>query len=269
MPVYEDKLNEFADDKRLIRLSRPVRDRGDAICDACGSTQPRTLYPLKDEGTGRYYFVGNNCLKELVRRGVVLRRFGRDSGPSAYEREMRWRAEEREMDKTAEATWPTEDNHLTPETSIADTEAAPMQDPSQLFPTIIITQDSEYLQAFVCILTPPGTLSFWGCAKEARYEEVWRRVGERGMLLEKVRQERQDALGLCITKAWDDACSKLPDGDHSLLLLKATDGTLPGLSGLDALISAFKLIGTSDVVHPLISALRSGNPTDDLVDLRI
>ena len=251
MPVYEDKLNEFADDKRLIRLSRPVRDRGDAICDACGSTQPRTLYPLKDERTDRFYFVGNNCLKELVKRGVVLRRFGRDSGPSTYEREMRWRAEDREMDKTIEATCPEGDNRTTTETLVADTEAAPMQGPSQLFPTIIITQDTEYLQAFVCILSTPGTISFWGWAKEARYEEVWRRGGERGMLLEKVRQERQDALGLCVSRAWDDACSKLPDGDHSLLLLKATDGTLPGLSGLDALISVFKLIGTSDVVHPL------------------
>ena len=89
------------------------------------------------------------------------------------------------------------------------------------------------------------------------------------MLLEKVRQERQDALGLCITKAWDDACSKLPDGDHSFQLLKAPDGTHPGQSGLDALISALKLIRTSDAVYPLISTLRSGNQTDDLADFRI
>ncbi len=143
---------------------------------------PGTVIPSL-KGTDRYYFVGNNCLKELVKRGVILRRFGRDSGPSAYEREMRWRAEGREMAKTAEATCPTEDNHATPERSVADTEAAPKQGPPDLFPTIIITQDSEYLQAFVCIITTPGTLSFWGWAKEARYEEVWRRGGERGLQL--------------------------------------------------------------------------------------
>ena len=78
MADYEKKLNEFARGKRLSRLMRPVRDRADASCDACGSTQPRMLYGLKgksaDEDSDRYYFVGDTCLKELVRRGAILKR---------------------------------------------------------------------------------------------------------------------------------------------------------------------------------------------------
>ncbi len=49
---------EFAHGKRLLLLPRPVRDRADAFCDACGSSQPRTLCTLKDLESERYYFVG-------------------------------------------------------------------------------------------------------------------------------------------------------------------------------------------------------------------
>ena len=30
MPTYEKRLDEFAEGKRLVRLSKPVRDRADA-----------------------------------------------------------------------------------------------------------------------------------------------------------------------------------------------------------------------------------------------
>ena len=39
MPSYKDRINEFREGKPLIRLSHPVRDRADAICDACGSAE--------------------------------------------------------------------------------------------------------------------------------------------------------------------------------------------------------------------------------------
>ena len=81
MTSYERKLDEFADGKNFVRLSRPVRDRADASCDACGSTQPGPYTPpLKDQDSERYFFIGDTYLKELVKRGVIRRRFGRDSG---------------------------------------------------------------------------------------------------------------------------------------------------------------------------------------------
>ena len=96
MLTYEQRLAEFAHGKRLLRLPRPVRDRADAFCDACGSSQPRTLYTLKDLESERYYFVGDTCLKQLAKSGAVLRRYGRESGQKAYESEMELRTRELE-----------------------------------------------------------------------------------------------------------------------------------------------------------------------------
>ena len=48
MATYEEKLTAFARGQKLLRLPRPLRNRADAFCDACGSTRPRTLCALKD-----------------------------------------------------------------------------------------------------------------------------------------------------------------------------------------------------------------------------
>ncbi len=101
MFTYEEKLSEFSQGKRLQRLPRPVRDRADACCDACGSSLPRTLYPIKDLESERYFFVGDTCLKELVRRGAVLRRYGKESGQKSFESEMLIRAQEAEKEKAS------------------------------------------------------------------------------------------------------------------------------------------------------------------------
>ena len=94
MLTYEQRLAGFGHGKRLLRLSRPVRDRADAFCDACGSSQPRTLYTLKDLESERYYFVGQTCLTKLAKSGAVLRRYGRESGQQVYESEMELRTQE-------------------------------------------------------------------------------------------------------------------------------------------------------------------------------
>jgi hypothetical protein len=94
MSNYEQKLDQFAQGKRLLRLPRPIRDRADASCDACGSSQPRTLYALKDLESDRYYFLGDTCLKETVKRGSVLRRYGKESGLQAFNAEMERRSSE-------------------------------------------------------------------------------------------------------------------------------------------------------------------------------
>ena len=101
MITYEQRLAEFAHGKRLLRLPRPVRGRADACCDACGSSQPRTLYALKDLSRGRYHFVGDTCLTRLAKRGAVLKRYGRESGREAFESEMAQRTQELERGEVA------------------------------------------------------------------------------------------------------------------------------------------------------------------------
>src|SRR5207244_543930 len=49
---YETKLREFAEGKRLGRLTDTVACSREDRCDACGSTQPRTL--LGGERDGEY-----------------------------------------------------------------------------------------------------------------------------------------------------------------------------------------------------------------------
>src|SRR5207245_9684762 len=65
---YEERLSAFVEGKRLARLTRVVRDRPGAFCDACGSSLPRTLFGLKEVSSGRYFFVGQNCLTWLMVR---------------------------------------------------------------------------------------------------------------------------------------------------------------------------------------------------------
>jgi len=88
---YETKLRGFAEGKRLGRLTNTVPCSRDDRCDACGSTQPRTLLGLKDSVNGQYYFVGQNCLAWLMENGMVARARYRDSAVRAYKREMELR----------------------------------------------------------------------------------------------------------------------------------------------------------------------------------
>src|SRR3990172_3753026 len=88
---YEERLRAFAEGKRLGRLARAVRDPDESVCDACGSTLPRTLFGLRDTVSGRHFFVGQNCLTWLLETGLVARARYRQSAEVAYRREMEMR----------------------------------------------------------------------------------------------------------------------------------------------------------------------------------
>ncbi len=209
MTSYERKLDEFAEGKNLIRLSRPVRDRADATCDACGSTQPRILYALKDQDSERYHFVGVTCLEELVRRGVIRRRFGRESGQVAFEEEMKRRAEEPKSVSVAGT-----DGAAAPQELIephVDGQVASSSGAPTLFPVVLVVETPEHYKAFAHIVTGNGTSCAFGYAEEPRYEEVWQRVGDRGLILERGRRERTQAFDQSISLAWRDAHSRVED----------------------------------------------------------
>ena len=220
MPTYEQKLAEFAQGKRLLRLARPIRDRADAFCDACGSSQPRTLYVLADLDSERHYFVGDTCLKELAKRGAVLR-YGRRSGREAFETEMKLRAQEFEADQGTNSDGGPHSNPDEQKPSVT-CQPDPGNDAKRLFPAILVIQTAEGYQAFASAFsTRDGTYS-WGHAQEPRYYEVWRPGGERGLVLEQERVERPDAFARCISNAWEEACS----GRQTMgLALPSQDGT--------------------------------------------
>src|SRR3990172_6802207 len=88
---YEERLRAFAEGKRLGRLAKAVRDPEDGVCDACGSTLPRTLFGLRDTVKDRHYFVGQTCLSWLLETGLVARARYRQSAEVAYRREIEMR----------------------------------------------------------------------------------------------------------------------------------------------------------------------------------
>ena len=255
MPTYEDRVSEFAGGKKLLRLSRFIRDRADASCDVCASTRPRILYGLQDQDRGRYYFVGETCLKGLVKRGAILKRFGRGSAREAYELEIQRRSSE-----SKDAPSPGSGGADSPSGAV-EARASRTTEESELgrtisdaFPVVFAVEGPEIYRVIVCLLSAHGPVLSWGYAEETRYHEVWCRRGERGIVLDKVRKERTDALDRSVTKAWEDAFLKL-----EALRPPPGNGTA-GVSqravlrnGMDAIQG---LAGVAPVVNGLYSKVR-------------
>ncbi len=124
----------------------------------------------KDEDTGRYYFVGDNCLKELVKRGAILRRFGRESGPAAYAREQDLRAQELGDERTGEGAvgkLPTSTSQMTDLTDHALQKLE--SEGSGTFPVVLVLETSGHFEAIACNFTSAGTLRSQGYGREDKY----------------------------------------------------------------------------------------------------
>ena len=206
MPNYQQRLTEFSEGKRLNRLPDTIKDFANTDCDACGSSQPRTLNVVKDRSTDRYYFLGDNCLREVMKRGTVGRRFARESGERAYQREMQSRAQGLPQ---------SHDSILRPGTSeLVPTPAggsAPVGSP-----IILVSKTWEHYRAFICYASDQG-ISHWGLAEEARLSQEWRLGGDHGLILEKRTEEQSDAMARCLTKAWEEANSnRTPSGQTTI-----------------------------------------------------
>ena len=101
MNSYDERLDRFGRDRTLIRLAPPVVNRRAALCDACGSHQPRVLHALKDRAADRYVFVGQSCLQALTERGALGRRALRARTEQAYEEELDLRHADEQPDAEA------------------------------------------------------------------------------------------------------------------------------------------------------------------------
>ena len=210
MLSYEQKLAEFTEGKNLIRLPRPIRDRADVCCDACGSNHPRTLYALKESESNRHYFVGNTCLKELVKLGAILRKFGRESGQSVFEEEMKLRASDGLEPGGSNSTVPSQLELPQPNLSSASPDIPPADSSGQpLTPMVLILESPDHYQAVVSFISSQGVAYGWGSAREPRSTKHWRQGGERGLVLEEMKEENPFASRRCLTTAWHEAISQL------------------------------------------------------------
>jgi hypothetical protein len=108
MSRYEERLDAFVQGRRFARMSRPVRNRADSWCDACGSVQARVLFGVQEEASKAVYFVGEHCLQQLAERGAIVRRFLRLSAEEAYAARCEARADpEPVAPESAEEALPT------------------------------------------------------------------------------------------------------------------------------------------------------------------
>jgi len=165
------------------------------------------LYALKDSESNRHFFVGNTCLKELVKLGVILRRFGKESGQAAYENEMKLRtagleeqSDDPQADPAVRSNTQSDSDAITPVTI--------MEEPI-LLPSVLILESPSHYQAVVSFISSRGVTVGWGLAFEPRYTKTWRHGGERGLVIEEVNEESSNAHGICLTRAWEEAISHL------------------------------------------------------------
>ena len=271
MVTYEEKLTAFAQGKRLLRLPRPIRDRADAFCDACGSTRPRTLCALKDLESGRYYFAGASCLKELASQGVILRRFGKESGRAAYELEMQLRIEESQGESTPQDRQDTVREQSPQAVSTGDSQPNTSSGGKTAHPTVFMIQYPDHYSAFVSINSDGSKAQGWGYAEESRWEERWCRAGVGGMVLERVRDERPEAARLCIARAWQGACSPRGEMEWMPHLANGSNGASGDESrGLpDSLLALLELADLSQIGNRGVVVDGSGHAAESTKEIAL
>ncbi len=190
---YEERLRAFAEGKRLGRLAKAVRDPEGGVCDACGSTLPRTLFGLRDTVSDRHYFVGQNCLAWLLETGLVAKARYRQSAEVAYRREMEMR-----RNGTGAST-----GEPSPSTGDHDDTPRPRSDLRKLRRTILITETETHYEAVVRL--EDGGRRVSGRAQEPRWSQGWARHDGGVVLLERVPRAKRNAVIICLLKAYRKA----------------------------------------------------------------
>ena len=206
---YEERLRAFAEGKRLGRLAKAVRHPEDGVCDACGSTLPRTLFGLRDTVSDRHYFVGQNCLAWLLETGLVARARYRHSAEVAYRREM-------EMRRNGASTGADQ-----PSPRTGDQGDLPKRqlDLRKLRRTILITETESHYEALVRL--EDGRRRVSGRAQEPRWSQGWARCDGGVVLLERIPRAKRNAVIICLLKAYRKARAAWRNGE-------ARNGDEPG-----------------------------------------
>ena len=206
---YEERLQAFGEGKRLGRLAKAVRDPEDGVCDACGSTLPRTLFGLRDTVSDRHYFVGQNCLSWLLETGLVARARYRHSAEVAYQREMEMRRK---------GTGASTDR---PSPKSGDQGDLPQRRfyLRNLRRTILITETESHYEAVVRL--EDGGRRVSGRAQEPRWGQGWARHDGGVVLLQRVPKAKRNAVIICLLKAYRKAKAAWRDGE-------ARNGAEPG-----------------------------------------
>ena len=199
MTSYQEKLEEFARGKRLLRLSRPLRDRADAMCDLCGSGRPRTLWGLKDEEGGRHYFVGQQCLQALAGQGVIRKRYGKENITIVYEEEMLLRGN----------GGPSSDESA----YVANGNNGDGPGDGQCSAPVLVYVEAGIngCRALVAVPSADERILVWGLGDAHIHEGVWQRPGLGNNILAPTSRSQARSVSLCIQQAWSAVVQKLAE----------------------------------------------------------
>ena len=198
---YEERLRAFAEGKRLGRLAKAVRDPEDGVCDACGSSLPRTLFGLRDTVSGRHHFVGQNCLAWLLEMGLVARARYRQSAEVAYRRETEMRRNG--AGAASDGPSPGTGDHGDLREGRAGLR--------HLQRTFLIVETESHFEALVHL--GDGRRRVSGRAQVPRWSQGWARHDGGVVLLERIPRARRNAVTMCVLKAYRKARDAWREGD--------------------------------------------------------
>ena len=211
MSTYEDKINRFGTNKKLIRLQTPLKNSVNLPCDVCESTRPTLLFALREPDTGHFYFVGSSCLNELTKLGTIVRRSRKESAELAFKTEMERRRAVLDDDNAIRVSPENSVQQLETENRSVEGHEGAWIRFYKCLPVLLVSRSSERYLAHFLLIDLQGRLLDSRIAQEPRTEERWGMQPHNGFVLEKVKRERPDALALCIRQAWQSLCTQLAE----------------------------------------------------------
>jgi len=215
---YQDKLENFSRGKSFVKLRGGVRNATAELCEACGSGQPGTLFGIRELLTGLEHFVGYNCLRELMRKKVVLQGRVRETTEDAFGRAQRIKersgngqfSQGQAGEPADESPIPSQqaEREATPcLPTLADgpRHALPMDVPVITTPTLVVWETEGAFRAAVQVNGQNGLAGVWGAAEQPKWRQLLTLQPDNGFLLTKEEQYDRTALARCVRLATHNA----------------------------------------------------------------
>ena len=195
---YEERLEAFAQGKRLRRFRGMIRNPKDPGCDACGSAMPSFLWGLRDMKADRDYFVGQSCLAAISRMRLIERPFVRASIKKAFERARDEVTEENEGEQVID------DLPLNGHVGAIAAQLDATANGKAL--DLRVHENDELVTVFVRMESASGKHQAWGAASTARQPRLWQADGQ---LAPDTSDHHDAALAICLRRAQRMATDEL------------------------------------------------------------
>ena len=206
---YQDKLDAFSRGRSFLKLRRGVPNSTGEPCAACGSSQPGTLFGIRELVTGLDHFVGYNCLQELIRMRAVLQSRVRETTQAAFSRAQK--SKERSgngrsgQTQVAEPAAEGEESSRLPIPAGETADLLPLEHPVIATPTLVVWETEDAFRAAVQVEGHNGLATVWGAAEQPKWHQLLTLQPHNGFLLTEEKQCDRAALARCVRLATHNA----------------------------------------------------------------